>query len=103
MREVIINSILQEFDQETPFLKSGLGSHGVGIAMKFCTRVAKAIKLKVKKFWGLVPSFVEVIGKKLIGGTFLPFCPEQTPWTIQIESNVRNRTNRIHNSPFKKL
>ena len=36
--------------------------------MKFYTRVAKGIKLKVKEFWGLIPTFVEITGKKLVGG-----------------------------------
>ena len=28
----------------------------------------KGLKLKVRKFWGLIPSFVEVTGEKLVGG-----------------------------------
>ena len=73
MREVIITSNLQEFDQENHFfLKSGLGSSGIGIALTFYTSVAKVIKVKVRKFLGLIPSFVEVTGEKLVGGTFLP-------------------------------
>ena len=28
--------------------------------MKFYTSVAKGFKLKVKRFWGLIPNFVEV-------------------------------------------
>ena len=43
-----------------------------GIALKFYTSVAKGLKLKVRKFWGLIPTFVEVTGEKLVGG---PFCP----------------------------
>ena len=39
-----------------------------GTNLKFYTRVAKGIKLKVKKFWGLIPTFVEITGKKLVGG-----------------------------------
>ena len=30
--------------------------------------VAKGLTLKVKKFWGLIPTFVEVTGEKLVGG-----------------------------------
>ena len=26
-------------------------------------------------FWGLIPTFVEVIGEKLVGGAFLPSLP----------------------------
>ena len=30
------------------------------------------LKLKVRKFLGLIPTFVEFTGEKLVGGTFLP-------------------------------
>ena len=40
--------------------------------MKFYTSVAKGLKLKVRKFWGLIPTFVEVTGKILVGGLFDP-------------------------------
>ena len=36
--------------------------------LKFYTRVEKGLKLKVRKFWGLIPTFVEVTGEKLVGG-----------------------------------
>ena len=32
----------------------------LGIALKFCTSVAKRLKLEVRKFWGLILMFVEV-------------------------------------------
>ena len=32
----------------------------LGVALKFYTGVAKELKLKVRKFWGLIPSFAEV-------------------------------------------
>ena len=45
----------------------------LGTNLKFYTSVAKGLKLKVRKFWGLNPTFVEVTGEKLIGGwAFLP-------------------------------
>ena len=40
--------------------------------LKFYTSVAKGMKLKVKKFYELVPTFVEVTGEELVGG--VPFC-----------------------------
>ena len=43
--------------------------------LKFYTSVAKGLKLKVRKFWGLINIFVEVTGKKLEwgeGGFLLP-------------------------------
>ena len=39
--------------------------------MKFCTSVAKGLKLKVRKFLGPNPTFVEVTGEKLVWGAFL--------------------------------
>ena len=40
----------------------------LGKTLKVYSSVVKWLKLKVKKFWGLNPTFVEVIGAKLIGG-----------------------------------
>ena len=34
--------------------------------LKFYTSVANGLKLKVRMFWGLVPTLVEVTGKKLV-------------------------------------
>ena len=47
----------------------------IGIALKFYTIVAKGVKLKVRKFWGLNPTFVEVTGGKLVGDLFAPPAP----------------------------
>ena len=44
----------------------------LGTNLKLYTSVAKGLKLKVRKFGSLIPTFVEVTGKKLVGG---PFCP----------------------------
>ena len=44
------------------------------MALKFYTSVAKELKLKVRKFWGLIPTFVEVTGEKLVG-LFAPPLP----------------------------
>ena len=41
------------------------------MALKFYTSVGKGLELKVRKFWGLIPIFVEVAGGKLVGGVFL--------------------------------
>ena len=46
-----------------------------GTTLKFSTSVAKVLKLKVRKFWGLHPTFVEVIGEKLVGDLFAPLPP----------------------------
>ena len=39
----------------------------LGTDLKFYTNMAKGLKLKGRKFWGLIPTFVEVTGEKLIG------------------------------------
>ena len=38
------------------------------MALKFYTGVAKELKLKFSYFWGLIRTFVEVKGEKLVGG-----------------------------------
>ena len=46
----------------------------LGMVLKFCTSVAKGLKLKVRKFLRLIFMFVEVAGEKLVvekrGGRF---------------------------------
>ena len=37
----------------------------IGTNLQFYTSVAKGLKLKVRKFWGLIRTFVEVTGEKL--------------------------------------
>ena len=39
----------------------------LGENLKFYTSVAKGLKVKVRKFLELIPTFVEVTGKKLVG------------------------------------
>ena len=39
-----------------------------GMTLIFYTSVAKGLKVKVRKFCGLSPMFVEVTGEKLGGG-----------------------------------
>ena len=41
------------------------------MALTFYCSVAKGLKVKVEKFWGLI-TFIEVTGEKLIGGLFAP-------------------------------
>ena len=43
-----------------------------GMALKFYTGVAKKLRLIVRTFLGLIPTFVEVTGGKLVGGIFFP-------------------------------
>ena len=41
----------------------------LGMALKFDTNVSKEFILKVRKFWGLILTFVEVTWEKLVGGS----------------------------------
>ena len=45
------------------------------MALKFYASVAKGLKLKVRMFWGLIPTFVEVTGGKLVEEAFLSPSP----------------------------
>ena len=47
------------------FMFSSLGL-ALGMRLKFYTSVAKKLTLKVRKSWGLIPTFVEVTGEKLL-------------------------------------
>ena len=40
------------------------------MALKFNTNVTERLKLKVRKFWELIPIFVEIIREKLVGCFF---------------------------------
>ena len=82
-REVITNSILQGFDLKKKnffeawswFKFNNLGL-ALGMTLKFYTSVAKGLRLKVRKFWGLLSVFVEVRGEKIgMGGSFFPPLP----------------------------
>ena len=42
----------------------------LGMDSKFYTSVAKELKLKVRKFFTLIPTFVEGTREKLVGGLF---------------------------------
>ena len=43
----------------------------IGIGLKFYNSVAKGLELKVRKFFGLIPTFVEVTGEKIVVGAYL--------------------------------
>ena len=42
----------------------------LGMVLKFYTSVVKGLKLKSRKFWELISTFVEVTGEKLVGDLF---------------------------------
>ena len=59
----------------------------LGTNLKFYTSVTKGLKLKVRKFWGLIRTFAEVTEEKLVGR---PFCPPS------ILNRVKGREDWIH-------
>ena len=84
-REVINNLNFIKIWQEKPhfeglpwFKFNNLGL-ALGIALKFYTSVAKESKLKVRKFWCLIRTFVEVTGEKLVGSGVWRVCPLPLP------------------------
>ena len=70
MRAFIIMSILQNVDKKCQLFErcSWFKLNNLGLALdmawKFYTSVTKELKLKVENFWVLIPTFVEVTGRK---------------------------------------
>ena len=86
MEEVILTSILKGFDQknllfgECSWLKLNKLRLAVGIALKFYRSVENGLKLNVRKFWGLIPTFVE---EKLQGKNCSPILNRvKTPFKL---------------------
>ena len=50
----------------------------LGKNLKCYISVAKGVKLKVRIFWRLIPTFVDVTGEKPVGGRV--FCPSPPSW-----------------------
>ena len=59
----------------------------LGMTLKFCTSVVKVLKLKVRKFLGLILTSVEVTGEKRIGTFLTPPPPLPHPPTPIPPSN----------------
>ena len=79
-REVKITSNLWGFDQKNTFFLKGCSwfkFNNLGLALrmtlKFYISLAKGLKLKIRKFCGQIPTFVEATGEELVeGGLFAP-------------------------------
>ena len=72
----------------------------LGTNLKFYISLAKRLKLKVREFWGLIPTFVEVTGGKLVGergGGFLLPPPILNRVTCHYVIDVFCKTNTIYN------
>ena len=69
IREAIITLILWGFDQKNHFYEGVVLAQvkyldlALGMALKPCTSTIKVLKLKVTKFWELIPMFVFLQGK----------------------------------------
>ena len=63
----------------------------LGMALKFYTSVTKRLKLKVRKFLELVPTFVEVTEEKLVRGAFLP--PPPSPTLNMVNPTLFSKVN----------
>ena len=61
-----------KFLEECSWFKFNNMGLAPSMALKFYTDVAKGLKLKVRKFWELIPTFAEVTGGTLAWGTFAP-------------------------------
>ena len=57
------------FEGLSSFKFNNLGL-ALGTNLTFYTSVAKGLKLKVRRFWEVNPTFVEVTRKRLVGGPF---------------------------------
>ena len=64
----------------------------LGINLKFYISVANGLKLKVRKFFGLIPTLVEVTGEKLVAGPFAP-APPPSPILIRVKSRLIFKKN----------
>ena len=56
----------------------------LGMNLEFNTRVAQGLKLKVRQFWGLVSTFIEVTVEKLVARTSLRSPPPPPPYLSTI-------------------
>ena len=94
MREVI-TTLIKDLTRKTTYFEgwSWLKFNNLGLALgmnvKFCTRVAKGLKLRVRKFWGAIPMFVEDTGRKLVGRSFLP-CPNLNRVKVRLSPSKIN-------------
>ena len=87
------------------FLRSALGSNSIigtgilvlGMALKFYTSVEEGLELKVKRFWELIPTFLEVAGGKLIKKD-----PKMSPIMNRVKVKSFHIRSQILSVQFKK-
>ena len=100
IREVIITLIYKDLIRKNTFLGEGGGggswlkfnNWGLALAtnLTFYTSLSKGLKLKVRMFWGLILTFAEVTGEKLVEGAFLPPSPPPILNRVKIMLKILN-------------
>ena len=90
MKVVITSAILSGLDQKNHLFEEQSWSKfnnlglALGIALTFFSSMAKGLKLKVRNFGGLVPTFVEVTREKQVGSLFEPHPPPSAPYPTNL-------------------
>ena len=85
------------FERLSWFKFNNLGL-ALGMNLKFYTSMAKELKLKVRKFWRLFSTFVEVPEEKLVRALFWPpYCPTLASW-VRFKSNKNFRLADINSN-----
>ena len=98
VREVIITSIILGVDQKNCLFWGVVLVQNLGLALgtnlQFYTSLSKRLKLKVRRFFGLIPTFVEVTGEKLVGGgSFCHLTPALTPILNRVSGSLTSFFN----------
>ena len=65
----------------------------LGTNLKFSTSLSKGLKLKVRKFCGLIPTFAEVTGEKLVGVALSP--PILNRFKQNSQSNYKQKIHGV--------
>ena len=84
------------FFKGCPWFKFNNLGLALGMALKFYTSVRKGLKPKDKKFCGLIHTFVEVTGEKLVGGSFCSPLPILNKVNVQVcrhPNNILSHSN----------
>ena len=68
------------------------------MALKVYTSEAKGLKVKVRKFGGLIPTFLEVIGENQVGGKGAFYSPLSSPPNL---SGVKGLTSKKSSTEIK--
>ena len=74
----------------------------IGTNLKFYTSVAKGLKLKVRKFLGLILTFLEGTGEKLVGkGLLAPNLP--SVYNLELQYTISQVDRKGHQFKFSLL